>query len=189
MIKRSAMAIVGVLGLGASVALVPLAPASAATHKKHVAKTHKKHKKSKVTVTTVKRSGGSNPGGSFCVAYQNEEKAAENTKYTAAMTAAIESGNIAGVKAAFKQVQAEEGPLLAKAKSVINQTPANVQAAFNIIIAQLPKEYAAVSSATSLTQLQTAFESFATTPAFKTATDTVTAYVTSQCGTLTTPTT
>ncbi len=142
-----------------------------------------------MTVTTVKQSGGSNPNGSFCVAYKNEEKAAENTKYTAAMTSAIQTGNIAGVKAAFKQVQAEEGPLLAKAKAVISQTPANIQAAFNIIIAQLPKEYAAINSATSLTQLETAFESFATTPAFKTATDTVSAYVTSQCGGITTPTT
>jgi hypothetical protein len=188
-IKRSAMAIAGVLGLGASVALVPLAPASATTHKKHVAKTHKKKHKSKVTVTTVKQSGGSNPGGSFCVAYKNEEKAAESTKYTAAMTTAIESGNIAAVKAAFKQAQASEGPLLAKAKAVISQTPANVQAAFNVIVAELPKEYAAVNSATSLTQLETAFESFATTPAFKTATDTVASYVTSQCGGITTPTT
>jgi len=187
-IKRSALSMVGVLGLGVSLALAPMAPASASSHKKHSTKGHHKKHKSKVTVSTVKSSSGSNPGSSFCVEYKNEEAVAENSKYATAMTTDLESGNLAGVKAAFKQIEVTDGPLLAKAKALISQTPANVQAAFKTVIAQLPKEYADVNSATSISQLEASFETFDTSPAFKSATATVANYVTTQCGSVT-PTT
>jgi hypothetical protein len=191
MIRRNALSMLGVLGIGAALALAPMAPASASIHKaKHHAKSHKKkkHATSKVTVTTLKSTKGSNPGSSFCVEYKQEEQVAENSKYANAMESAIEAGNLAGVKTAFKEIENTDGPLLAKAKALISQTPANVQAAFNVVIKQLPKEYAAVNSATSISQLESAFQSFETTPGFSAATQTVASYVTSQCGSVT-PTT
>jgi hypothetical protein len=189
-IKRSALSMVGVMALGVSLALAPMVPASAANHKQHTTKSHHKKKKhpSKVTVTTVKSANGSNPGSSFCVEYKNEEAVAEKSKYASTMTSDLESGNLAGVKAAFKEIEATDGPLLAKAKALIDQTPANVQAAFKIVIAQLPKEYADVSSATSISQLESSFETFESSPEFKNATETVANYVTGQCGSVT-PTT
>jgi hypothetical protein len=186
-IRRSALSMVGVLGLGVSLALAPMAPASASNHKKHSSKTHHKKKKhhSKVTVTTVNSSSGSNPGSSFCVEYKDEESVAENSKYASTMTTDLEAGNLPGVKAAFKEIEATDGPLLAKAKALISQTPANVQAAFKVVIAELPKEYADVNSATSVSQLESSFETFESSASFKNATETVANYVTTQCGNVT----
>lgn len=188
--KRSALSMVGVLGLGVSLAMAPMAPASAASHKKHTTKSHHKKKKkhTKATTVTTQSANGSNPGSSFCVEYKQEEQVAENSKYAETMTTDLESGNLPGVKAAFKQIEATDGPLLNKAKALISQTPANVQAAFKVVIAQLPKEYADVNSATSISQLESSFETFESSPGFKNATETVANYVTSQCGSIT-PTT
>ncbi len=185
MIKRNAVSMVSVLGMAAALALAPLSAAGASSHhKKHHAKKH--HKVTKVTAP--KSSKGSNPGGSFCTEYRDEENAAENSAYEKSLTNAIESNNLAEVKSDFKKVEAEEGPLLQKAESLISQTPSNVQAAFKVITAELPKEYAAVQSATSMSGLESAFTSAGQSAAFTSASATVTNYVTSQCGSVT-PTT
>jgi len=150
------------LGLGASIALAPLTAASA---------------KSKPT--------GVNRGSNFCQLLISEGSVGQ--KYATTIESAFSSGNVAKAKAAilaeFNFGTQYVGKALAAGK-----IPGPIQSALRYFLTLYQHEKTAIQKASTLPQLETALTSLTKAPKFTSASKTISTYVGTQCGSLTTTT-
>jgi hypothetical protein len=177
---RRAVHGIGIAVIGLALALLPLSAASASSHK---AKHHKTHH----STTTTKPKKGSNTGSALCKDLRAEE--ANSAALGGSIAAAIESGNFATTQkdllAAFNADLKVSAPALAQLKSA----PANVQSAMKGLISFISTFKSDVANASSEAAMEQSFETLGTSTQLKTESATVAAYVTGQCGSITTTTT
>jgi hypothetical protein len=170
---------IGAVGL--ALALAPLSAASASSHKP------KHHKPPHHSTTTTKPQKGSNTGSALCKDLRAEQ--ASSSTLGGAIASAIESGNFATTQkdllAAFNSDLKEASPALTQLKSA----PSNVQSAMKGLITFINTFKTDVAKATSVSSLESSFTTLGTNPQLKSESATVAAYVTGQCGSVTTPTT
>lgn len=133
--------------------------------------------------TTAAPSGG---GGSFCTALVNEQ--ASSAKLGTSFGQSVASGNFATAQQSLKNVFSQVSQDLTKVQSTMGNAPANVQAALKVFLTWFQQVQTAVSNATSLQELGQAFTSLGNDAQLKAASSTLGAYVTSQCGNITSTT-
>jgi hypothetical protein len=148
----------------AAVALAPMAVASASLDK------------------------GKNPNSSLCVNLRSEASSSE--KLGSSLIGAMESGNFATAKTALlndmSKSQKEAGP----AKAELSSSPSKVRAAFNTLISFDSQIKKAIQKSTSLEGLEKSFQTLGTNPKLVSSSKVLSAYITSECGSITkTPTT
>jgi hypothetical protein len=168
--------------LGFALACAPMAVAGASHHKA------KHHPKAKHHATKTVAKGGLNPGSKLCLTVTQAESGSGSvgTAVEKAIEQGMTSGNYASVKsallAAMNSSTKEEGA----AESALSGAPANVQAAMKGLFAFVGSYEKAIENSTSITQLETSIVSLAGTAQVEADSQTVTNYVTAQCGTTTT---
>jgi hypothetical protein len=131
--------------------------------------------------------GGANPNGPFCKNLAVDNAAA--VTLSKALDAATKSKDLAVVKPAFESFLSATRTELAKVTGSATSAPANVQAAFATVTRFYANLEVIVAHATSVAQIQSSIASLTRTPAITGARTTISAYVTQQCGTATTPST
>jgi hypothetical protein len=179
---RRILQAISVTTLGVALACAPMAVASASHHK---AKHHKtKHHTSK---TASKK--GSDPSNSICLAINSAQSSSASIapaleKAFAGGTTSTFAGAKQAMLSAMNTALKEEG----QAEADLRSAPSNVQAAMKDLFAFEGTFKAAISNASSLTQLETSMASLGTSPKLQTDSTTLTNYVTSLCGATTTTT-
>ncbi|HWD51613.1 MAG TPA: hypothetical protein VG412_04380 [Acidimicrobiales bacterium] len=136
------------------------------------------------TSTSITTTGGADPTSAFC-----KDLAAASPKesqLSAALTSAIDSKNLAKVKTAFGPFITESQSELQKATAAAPTAPAAVKSAFKTVTGFYTQVRAKVSSATSLTTLQNDITTLSNSKAITDAGNTISGYVTAQCGTAST---
>jgi hypothetical protein len=175
---------VSVAFVGLALACAPMAAASAHTKAKH----HKpaKHHSSK---TVAKTKGGTNPNSSICTSVNSAENSSSNLG--SSLEKAFAGGGISDFASAkqamlnsMNTALKEEGP----AESALRSAPANVQAAMKGLFAFESSFKAAVTNATSATQLVASLSTLGQNPQLEADGTTIANYVTSLCGATTTTT-
>ena len=165
----------GVAVIAFALAGASLAPASASTGKAKHAKHH----------STVKK--GQNPNSALCTSLKSEQS--NSTKLGQAVSAAFESGDFPTAKkdmiAALNLGLKEVSPAL----QALHSAPANVQTAMKGLFKFERNLKTDVENASSMTALASSFESLGKSPQLQANSQTVTNYVTQQCGSLITTTT
>jgi hypothetical protein len=190
--QRRVLQGISVMVVGLALAIAPLTAAGASskgskhnTH--HSSKKKNTKKKKKTTTTTSANSKGSNPGSTLCKDLKAEENQSNSLGGTIA--SALESGNFATAKQeminAINQGLKEASPAL----SVLQGAPSSVQNAMKTLISFDGQFKSIIENSTSLTNMESSFETLATNPNIAAAGTTVSAYVTAQCGSLVTTTT
>jgi|HubBroStandDraft_1064217.scaffolds.fasta_scaffold137847_2 hypothetical protein len=173
--QRRALQGFGVAVIGLALACAPMATASASGHKTKHSKHHSTTKK------------GENPGSALCTSLKSEQS--NSNKLGEAVSAAFESGDFPTAKKdminALNLGLKEVGPAL----QALHSAPANVQSAMRALFKFEGNLKSAVENASSMTSLEASFESLGKNPQLQASSQTVTNYVTAQCGSLITTTT
>jgi hypothetical protein len=128
-------------------------------------------------------SGGS---GNLCGALVNESGSAN--KLSTNIGKSLASGNFSAAQQTLKSSFAQLGQDVAKVESKMSSAPANVQSALQVYNNWLGQTQTAISSATSLQGLTQSLSSLGSDTQLAAASKTVDAYITSQCGNITTTT-
>jgi hypothetical protein len=137
------------------------------------------------STTAAKLSGGSNPTGSFCTAYDGDTAAGAKIE-PEIQNAATQPW--ATSQTAFENIFTEGQQAATQLEGVLKSAPANVQAAVPVIVTFFQQAESATKSATSLAGFTTALETLSQATAFQNASQVLTAYATAQCGSTTTTT-
>ena len=129
---------------------------------------------------------GVNPGGGFCSELKTEN--AKSAQFSKTFGTAAASQNITSIKQTlgtyFTQAEGE----IARVEATMTSAPANVQAALTTINHYFSQLQSAISSATSMQQLEASMASLGKDAAsLKGAAETLKAYATSQCGSVASP--
>jgi len=151
------------LGLGAAVALAPITAASAKT----------------------KAPTGINRNSSFCKLLISQQSASQ--KYETKIESAFSSGNLAKSKSAVV-AEFNYGTKSLAGALAAGKVPAPIEAALKYFLKLYAQEKTQINSATSLTGIETALTSLTKVPKFSSESKTVSSYVATQCGSLTTTT-
>ncbi|MGH9097119.1 MAG: hypothetical protein ACRDWB_06815 [Acidimicrobiales bacterium] len=133
------------------------------------------------TSTSIATTGGADPNSAFC-----KDLAAANsteTKLSNDLTTAMNSKNLAKVKTAFGPFITESQSELQKANAAAPSAPAAVKAAFKTVTDFYTQIKSKVSAATNLTTLQTDITNLSNAQPIVDAGNTISGYVTTQCGT------
>lgn len=131
--------------------------------------------------------GGSSPHSAFCTNLAVENAA--EAKLSKGLDAATKSNNLAIVQKAFGSFLTSTQKELAKVTGSATSAPANVKTAFATVTSFYAQLKSTVAHATSIKQIQSAIAGLTQTPAIAGAGSTISAYVTEQCGSSTTPST
>lgn len=153
---------VGALGLGVVMALAPLTAASAKA-----------------------KSTGVNRGSSFCQLLIKEDSAGQ--RYATKIESAFASGKLATAKAAVLSEFSFGTQYISQALGA-GKVPGPIQSALRYFLALYQQEKTAIGKATSLTALEAALTSLAKAPKFTSESKTISSYVGTQCGSITTTT-
>jgi hypothetical protein len=132
------------------------------------------------TSTSITTTGGADPGSAFC-----KDLAAANateTRLSNNLTTAMNSKNLAKVKTAFGPFITESQSELQKASAAAPGAPAAVKSAFKTVTDFYTQIKSKVSSATNLTTLQTDITNLSNAQPIVDAGNTISGYVTAQCG-------
>jgi hypothetical protein len=139
------------------------------------------------TSTTVATTGGAAPNSAFC---QDLASASPTeTNLSNALTTAMNTKNLAKVKTAFGPFLTESQSELQKATAAAPTASAAVKDAFKTVTNFYTQVKAKVASATNLTTLQNDITNLSNAKAVTDAGNTISGYVTAQCGTPVTTTT
>ncbi len=133
-------------------------------------------------------SKGSNPKGAFCQLEKKTQASAESGPEVAA-TKALIKGDWPTAQKDLLAAEKSQGKLESKFFSVLSSAPSNVQSAARTLIKQVPALENIVRSSTSATQFESKEQQFTTGRTYSKAASTIEGYYTSQCGSLTSPTT
>jgi hypothetical protein len=139
------------------------------------------------TSTTVATTGGAAPDSTFCKDLASASPT--ETNLSNALTTAMNTKNLAKVKTAFGPFLSESQSELQKASAASPTAPAAVQAAFKTVTNFYTQVKAKVASAKDLTTLQNDITNLSNAKAVTDAGNTISGYVTAQCGTPVTTTT
>jgi hypothetical protein len=139
------------------------------------------------TSTTVATTGGAAPDSTFCKDLASASPT--ETNLSNALTTAMNTKNLAKVKTAFGPFLTESQSELQKASAASPTAPAAVQAAFKTVTNFYTQVKAKVASAKDLTTLQNDITNLSNAKAVTDAGNTISGYVTAQCGTPVTTTT
>jgi hypothetical protein len=174
--QRRALQGIGVAIIGVALACAPMTMASASGHKaKHPPKHH----------ATVKK--GQNPGSALCTSLKSEQSS--STKLGEAVEAAFESGDFATAKKDMINALNLGLKEVAPALQALRSAPSNVQTAMRALFKFEGNLKSAIENSTSMTALESSFESLGKNPQLQANSTTVTNYITAQCGSLVTTTT
>jgi hypothetical protein len=169
----------GALALGLCLSIGSVATATASIDKA-------KHPHHTTTTTLPKRVNGSNPGSALCQSLNGENS--DSIKIESAFTKAFASKNFTASKkamlAAVNLGVKEEGPALKAMKAA----PTNVQSAIKGLFTFDASLKTDIQKAKSITQLEAELSTLSTNTTLTADSTTVTNYINSQCGTLTTTT-
>ena len=139
------------------------------------------------TSTAPATTGGAAPNSPFC---QDLATASPTeTNLSNALTTAMNTKNLAKVKAAFAPFLTESQSELQKAVAAAPTASATVKAAFKTVTGFYTQVKAKVANATNLTTLQSDITNLSNAKAVTDAGNTISSYVTAQCGTPVTTTT
>ncbi len=133
-------------------------------------------------------SKGSNPKGAFCQ-LEKKTQAAAQTGPEVAATKALIKGNWPTAQKDLLAAEKSQGNLESKFISVLSSAPSNVQSAARVLIKQVPALENIVRSSTSIAQFESKEQQFTTGRSYSKAAQTIESYYTTQCGSLTTPST
>ncbi len=147
--------------VGAAVALAPMAVASASLDK------------------------AKNPNSSLCVNLRSESSSSE--KLGASLVAAMEGGNFATAKTALLNDMSKSAKEAGPAKAELSSSPAKVKAAFNQLISFDNQIKKTVQKSTSLLGLEKSFQTLGENPKLVSSSKVLAAYITTECGSITTP--
>lgn len=165
----------GIGFLGLALALAPMSLASAGIAK---SKSHHHGTKSK---------GGTNPGSPFCKGLVNLEKS--ETGIGTNIEKSIESGNFSSAKTAIAAAFNQDLKQAGVAEALISNAPKNIQADFKTLLAGIKQIESTIESSSSLSGLESSFETLGENSKFDTAGTQLGDYVSTQCGNITgTPT-
>jgi hypothetical protein len=133
-------------------------------------------------------SKGSNPKGTFCQLEKKTQAAAGSGPELAAAGALIK-GNWPLAQKDLLAAQKSQGKLESQFVSVLSSAPSNVQSAARVLVKQIPALEKIVRTSKTAAQFSTREQQFTTGLAYSKAAQTIETYYTSQCGSLTSPTT
>jgi hypothetical protein len=164
--RSRALVRVGALGLVAAMA-IGIAPMTAASAK-------------------TKAKTGINRNSTFCKLLISQESVSE--KYASKIDSEIEANNTSAAKSTILAEFKFATKYVSEALSS-GGVPSNIQSALKYFLTVYNKEKSGIEAAGSLTALETALTSLTKVPKFTTSSNTISAYVSMQCGSLTPPTT
>jgi hypothetical protein len=173
---RRAVAVIGMMAFGLVTAAVP-AVASSAT--------------SSSGIQGALTQDAAGPGvelSSSTTCRDLGKEQAQSSKFATTLEQALASGNFTTIKKAVLSEFAEVTKAITAAKNHLGSPPANVKAALTTVQSAFTQLEASVRSSTSLSQLETAFESFGQNAKLKSAGMVLANYYGHKCG-VTTPTT
>lgn len=139
------------------------------------------------TSTSFATTGGAAPHSTFCTDLASASPT--ETTLSNALQTAMNTNNLAKVKAAFAPFLTESQSELQKANAAAPTASAAVKAAFTTVTGFYTQVKAKVASATSLKTLQSDITNLSNAKAVVDAGNTISGYVTAQCGTPVTTTT
>jgi hypothetical protein len=172
--QRRALQGIGIAVIGLALA-APMATASASPNK---AKSPKHH-------TTAKK--GQNPGSALCTSLKSEQSS--STKLGEAVSAAFESGSFARAKKDMVNALNLGLKEVSPALQALHSAPASVQSAMKALFKFEGNLKSAIENASSMTALESSFETLGKNPQLQANSLVVTNYITAQCGSLVTTTT
>jgi hypothetical protein len=153
-----------IVAVGLALTLAPMTAASAHKPKHHT--------------TTTKT--GSNPNSTMCKDLKAEQTNSSSLGLN--IEKAISSGNFASAKAAMLSAFSQDAKYINQALAVIHSAPANVQSAFRDILSFAGQLKTDIANAGSEQQLIASFETLGKNTKLTTDGTTISAWVTSQCG-------
>jgi hypothetical protein len=166
-----------VLASGLGLAACSSSPSSTAT----TTTTTTQASSGSTTSTSLATTGGADPTSAFCTdlaqASPTESTLSNN------LTNAMNGKNLAKVKAAFGPFVTESESELQKATAAAPNAPASVKAAFKTVTNFYSQVKSKVAGASNLTTLQNDITNLSNSKSVTSAGNTISAYVTAQCGT------
>lgn len=169
------------MGIAVLASGLGLAACSSGTNSASSTTTTTKASSGSTTSTSVATTGGADPNSAFC-----KDLSAANSKETQLsnnLTTAMNSKNLAKVKTAFGPFITESQSELQQAGASAPNAPAAVKAAFKTVTDFYTQIKSKVSSAKDLTTLQTDITNLSNAQPIVDAGNTISGYVTTQCGT------